>query len=45
MGNVKRWRDGTMKKRWAATGILEAERSFRRVTGCKEMTMLVAALR
>ncbi len=26
MGNVKRWRDGRMKKRWVAAGMLEAER-------------------
>lgn len=45
MGNVKRWRDGMMKKRWAAAGMLEAERSFRRVKGCREMPLLVAALR
>lgn len=45
MGNVKRWKDGSMKKRWVATGMLEAERSFRRVKGCKEMPALVAALR
>lgn len=44
MGNVKRWRDGTMKKRWLAAGMLEAERSFRRVKGCREMPVLVAAL-
>ena len=44
MGNVKRWRDGTMKKRWLAAGMLEAERSFRRVKGCSEMPVLVAAL-
>lgn len=43
--NVKRWRDGSMKKRWVAVGILEAERSFRRLKGCKEMPLLVAALR
>lgn len=43
--NVKRWRDGAMKKRWVAVGMLEAERSFRRVKGCKEMPVLVAALR
>jgi putative transposase len=43
--NVKRWRDGTMVKRWAAAGMLNAERSFRRVKGCKEMPVLVAALR
>jgi len=45
MGNVKRWRDGRMKKRWMAAGMLEAERSFRRVKGCSEMPVLVAALR
>jgi transposase-like protein len=45
MGNVKSWKDGSMKKRWVAAGMLEAERSFRRVRGCKEMPTLVAALR
>ena len=45
MGRVKRWKDGSMKKRWVAAGMLEAERSFRRVKGCKEMPVLVAALR
>ncbi len=45
MGRVKRWKDGSMKKRWVAAGMLEAERSFRRVKGCKEMTTLVTALR
>jgi len=45
MGNVKRWKDGSMKKRWVAAGVVEAERSFRRVKGCKEMPVLVAALR
>ncbi len=42
--NVKRWRDGTMIKRWMAAGMLNAERSFRRVKGCKDMPTLVAAL-
>jgi len=45
MGHVKRWRDGTMKKRWLAAGLLEAERSFRPVKGCAEMPVLVDALR
>ncbi len=45
MGHVKRWKDGSMKKRWVAAGMLEAERSFRRVKGCKEMSTLVASLR
>lgn len=29
--NVKRWRDGTMVLRWGAAGMLNAERSFRRM--------------
>lgn len=45
IGRVKRWKDGSMKKRWVAVGMLEAERSFRRVKGCKEMPTLVAAVR
>ena len=45
MGNVKHWKDGSMKKRWVAAGMLEAERNFRRVRGCKDMPTLVAALR
>ena len=45
MRNVKRWQDGSMKKRWVAAGMLEAERSFRRIRGCKSMPVLVAALR
>lgn len=43
--NVKRWRDGKMVRRWVAAGMLNAERSFRRVKGCKDMPVLVAALR
>ena len=42
--NVKRWRDGKMVLRWAAAGMLNAERSFRRIKGCKDMLTLVAAL-
>ena len=45
MGNVKSWKDGSMKKRWVAAGMLEAERNFRHVRGCKEMPALVTALR
>lgn len=43
-GRVKRWRDGTMKKRWIAAGMLEAERSFRRLKGHADMPTLVAAI-
>lgn len=45
MGRVKRWKDGSMKKRWVAAGMLEAERAFRRVKGCADMPTLVAAIR
>ncbi len=41
---VKRWHDGDMRRRWCAAGMLEAERSFRRVKGHKQMPRLVAAL-
>jgi putative transposase len=43
-GRVTKWKDGTMKKRWIAAGMLEAERSFRRVRGHKDMAKLVDAL-
>jgi putative transposase len=43
-GRVKHWQDGTMKKRWITAGMLEAERSFRRIKGCTEMPTFVAAL-
>ncbi len=44
-GNVKRWRDGQMVLRWTAAGMLNAERSFRRIKGHKQMPQLVDALR
>jgi len=43
--NVTRWRDGQMVLRWTAAGMLNAERSFRRIKGCKQMPQLVAALK
>jgi putative transposase len=42
--NVTRWRDGHMVLRWTAAGMLNAERSFRRIKGYKQMPDLVAAL-
>jgi len=42
---VTRWKDGSMKKRWIALGMLEAERSFRRIKGYKDMAAFVDALR
>jgi putative transposase len=41
---VTKWKDGSMKKRWIAAGMLEAERSFRRVRGHADMKTLVEAL-
>ncbi|MGO8938120.1 MAG: IS256 family transposase [Mycobacterium sp.] len=43
--NVTRWRDGQMVLRWTAAGMLNAERSFRRIKGHKQMPQLVNALR
>ena len=42
--NVTRWRDGQMVLRWTAAGMLNAERSFRRIKGYKQMPQLVTAL-
>jgi transposase-like protein len=45
MRNVKHWQGGEMKKRWLAAGMAEAQRSFRRVVGYKQMPVLIKALR
>ena len=42
--NVTHWRDGQMVLRWTAAGMLNAQRSFRRIKGYKQMPQLVAAL-
>lgn len=42
---VKRWRDTKMVRRWVGVGMLEAERSFRRIKGYKDMPALVAGVR
>lgn len=41
---VKRWRGATMKHRWCATGLLDAERRFRRIKGYTSMPQLLKAL-
>jgi putative transposase len=38
--NVKRWRGGDQPLRWTATGLLEAEKKFRRVKGYRELEAL-----
>jgi transposase-like protein len=42
--NVKRWRDGDMRRRWTAAGLAEAQRSFRRVKGHRDLPALTAAI-
>jgi putative transposase len=42
--NVKRWRDGDMRLRWAAAGMLEASKQFRRVKGYRQLPKLAHAL-
>jgi putative transposase len=41
---VTRWRDGEMVKRWAAAAFLDAEQSFRRILGYRDLWMLKAIL-
>lgn len=41
---VKRYRDAEMVKRWVAAGFLEAEKSFRKIQGIKDLWTLKAAL-
>jgi putative transposase len=42
--NVKRWRDGDMRKRWTAAGMLIAEQQFRRIIGYRNLAKLVIAI-
>jgi len=44
-GRVKNWKDPKMVRRWVGVGMLEAERSFRRIKGCKDMPALTAHIR
>jgi putative transposase len=43
--NVKRWRDGDMRRRWTAAGMAEAQKGFRRVKGHRDLPKLTAAIR
>src|SRR5947207_15467687 len=42
--NVKRWRAGDHIERWIASGLLVAERQFRKVQGYREIPALLTAL-
>jgi len=41
---VTRWRDGAMALRWAATAMLETEKSFRRIMGYRQLWILKSYL-
>ena len=43
-GNVTRWRDGQMARRWVAAGMLKCRAQLPAAQGCKDMPVLVAAL-
>jgi len=43
--NVRRWRDGTMIRRWVGLGVLHAAARFRRIKGHDELGTLAPALR
>jgi len=42
---VSRWREGAMASRWVAAAMVETEKHFRRVHGCKQLWMLEANLK
>lgn len=42
--NVKRWRAGDMRLRWAAAGMLAAEGQYRRVKGYRQLDRLAVAI-
>jgi len=42
---VRRWHDGAMVKRWAASSLAEAEKSFRKIMAYRDLWMLEAALK
>jgi len=42
--NVKRWHGGDQRERWVGSGLLVAQKQFRRVTGYKEIPALIREL-
>jgi putative transposase len=43
-GRVTRWREGNMRLRWCAAGLLRAEEKFRRIKGFRHLSELARAL-
>jgi len=42
--NVKRWQGGDQRERWVGSGLLVAEKQFRRITGHKQIPALIREL-
>jgi putative transposase len=42
--NVKRWYGGDQRERWVGSGLLVAEKQFRRITGYKQIPALIREL-
>ena len=42
--NVKRWHGGDQRERWVGSGLLVAQRQFRKVTGHKQIPALIREL-
>jgi transposase-like protein len=42
--NVKRWRSGDQIERWVGSGLLVAERQFRKVIGFRQIPLLLASM-
>jgi len=42
--NVKRWHGGDQRERWVGSGLLVAQKQFRRVTGYKQIPALIREL-
>ena len=42
--NVKRWHGGDQRERWVGSGLLVAQKQFRRITGYKQIPTLIREL-
>ena len=42
--NVKRWHGGDQRERWVGSGLLVAEKQFRRIQGYKQIPILLREL-
>jgi putative transposase len=42
--NVKRWHAGDQRERWVGSGLLVAQKQFRRITGYKQISALIREL-